>query len=504
MRAPRVVRDFAKDTRGNIAMMSGIGMTVVLIGVASAIDYSMASNNRHETQNMADSLALAAALQMGRDGTENLQSQRMYAEGRKYTGKELGFSLEGLHNGTDVEVEFIYDLDTNEVRTIVTGKAQASFVRFMGVDYIEFTSESVVEFPGKDLQHPASIAMVIDNSNSMWYDEDPSAPWDEDHFKNNARTVPTGLETRPSGTQQRIKSLQKAFTALNDALEDSVGDDPSQRYLRMGLIPFNHNFIGGKSSRMNWGVVPQNKINRMRPSGETDTSKGMAKANNWLKNEHTRYATEIRDDLKRYVIFMTDGHNTRNSTTRVNSPGSGLWRGQVKVERDGRWQTYRECLKYETRRRTGSGGESGPSTGTYRVCVKRSEPKKRWIPPKSYWQWREIRQTTRPTDGRNWKEIKRVDRTRKLCDDFASRGWTVFSVAYALQPGVYQRNLPGRPPQEYWGVSPDEVDEARSLLEYCATSPEHFLSANNAVQLRDAFNEIGISITNDTKMRIKS
>ena len=81
-------------------------------------------------------------------------------------------------------------------------------------------------------------------------------------------------------------------------------------------------------------------------------------------------------------------------------------------------------------------------------------------------------------------------------------GWEIFSVGYALQSGVYRRNIPDRPPNEFWGVSPDEVAQARDLLEYCATSEDHFILAVNAQQLEQAFNDIGDSITNDTGIRV--
>ncbi|MEM7728359.1 MAG: vWA domain-containing protein [Pseudomonadota bacterium] len=519
-----VLRRYETDERGNVAVMAGVAMSALLIGAVATVDFSMASNNQAESQNLADAMALAAAVKIGEQVKTlghtkgKVKPTDMYVEGTVYKAKDLGFDFHGLSDGTDVDITFAYDLDNNEVRTVVRGQSQASFMSRMGIKSLAFSSESTAEIPTTELKHPASIALVIDNSNSMWSDEDPSAPWDQAHYdtqynkfryqqkKNHstsdmlARQAPTGLEKRPTGTQQRIVSLRDALTSLNTTLSNAVADDPDQKYLRMGLIPFNHNFINSKKSNMGWGTIPAAKITGMSPSGETDTSKGMDKARSWLWNEHNKYNSDIRSGLKRYVILMTDGQNTKNRTIQINSPGSGKWRGQIEEVTPGRWHTDRPCIRHETRYRTSGEGGSTP----YQACVERGPGTKRWIPEKSEWKWKTYRQATKPTEGRNWKEVDWVDRTRHRCDEMRKKGWEVFTVGYALTPGIFQRNLPGRPPQEYWATNQSEVDKAKDLLQYCATDKDNFLEAENAEQLKEAFEDIGASIANDSILRIKS
>ncbi len=146
------------------------------------------------------------------------------------------------------------------------------------------------------------------------------------------------------------------------------------------------------------------------------------------------------------------------------------------------------------------GGEGGT---TYKnVCVERGPEEKEWVPESTKWHWRERTQPYMPNEGRSWKEIEYKDRTRWRCDQMKKKGWEIFSVGYALKPGVYRRNIPNRPPNEFWGVSPDEVAQARDLLEYCATSEDNFILAANATELEKAFNDIGDSITSDTGIRV--
>ncbi|MEL6688492.1 MAG: VWA domain-containing protein [Pseudomonadota bacterium] len=518
-----LVKQYAENADGNMAMMGGLCLSLILMGAVATIDYSMATNNGGQSQNVADSLSLAAAIQMGKKIEENRGREgltlptEIYVEGKEYSAKDLGFAFSGLAEDTDAKVTFKYNLEENEVQATVTGYSKANFMGMMGVDKIPFSSVSTAEFPSPQIQFPVSIAMVIDNSNSMWSDEDPSAPWDQAHYdhhynifrndqrKNHdtsddmARQVPTGLEKRPPGTKQRISSLRTALTSLNDTLYDAVLGEVDQRYMRTGLIPFNHNFISSKSSRMNWGTLPASKISGMSPSGETDTSRGMDKAWNWLKNEHNQFDSTMRDDLKRYVILMTDGQNTTNRTVQIDKPGSGVWRGQVQRTRNGYTDNSRPCTQRQTRYR--NIGEAGRVP--YQACVAWGPPRNRWVPPATYWAWTTKRQSARPSDGRNWKEVDWVDRTRHTCDKMHKEGWTVFTIGYALTQGIFQRNLPGRPANEYWATDPTEVAKAKELLEYCATSEEHHITASNAEQLNEAFEEIGREIATDSSIRIK-
>lgn len=505
MRLKRIAKDFIDDRRGNMAMMAAVTMTVVIIGAASAIDYSMATNNRHESQDIADSLALAAALQVQRDGLDNLAGQKNYAPGKVYKAEDLGLKFTGLKEGTDVTIEFVYNLETNEVTTIVKGQTEANFMRMAGVDGINFSSTSTVGLPGFEMHHPASIAMVIDNSGSMWFDDRPAADWDQAHFNaqlqlyqyyysfdlalNLSRQVPTGKEVRPSNAEKRIDGIKEALKSLNVALTEITGGDPDQSYLRTGLSPFSTGYLKKKASEMKWGLVSDSKINGMEADGGTDVSSGLQKAETWLKNEPKNYDADIRDDLKRYVVLMTDGQDTSNSIAYVPKPGSKLWRGEVErghgrqckeaEERSWIFGTYLSCLEYETQ------AEANAAYG-------------------EKWMEQNRRQNSKPSVGRNWKEVEKISRAKRICDDFRDEGYDVYTVAFALQPGVYYTNLPDRNYNHTMGVSPEEVEAAKELLEYCATSPAHFLTADSTDELNEAFKEIGESIADDTAIRIKS
>ena len=84
------------------------------------------------------------------------------------------------------------------------------------------------------------------------------------------------------------------------------------------------------------------------------------------------------------------------------------------------------------------------------------------------------------------------------------KGWEVFTIGYALQPGIYQMNLPsGSGDAKYWGVSPDDIEKATDLLRGSASEPANFILASNADQLEKAFEDIGLSIAQDIQLRLK-
>ena len=505
MKLRQALKDFRADSRGNMAMMAAVTMTVIVIGAASAIDYSMATNNRQESQYIADSLALAAALQVKRDGVEDLDGLKAYQPGKIYKGKDLGLEFSGLKPGTDVTVEFVYNLDTQEVTTIIKGESNASFMRMAGVEGVKFSSQSTVGLPGFEMRHPASIALVIDNSGSMEFDDTPAASWDQAHFDaqysyfrnyynsssawNLATQVPTGKEVRLPGTKQRIDGVKEAIGSLNESLTEITGGDPDQSYLRTGLAPFANGFLNNKASDMAWGLVPQTKIDGMEADGGTDVSSGLQKAENWLNREPQNYDQEVREYLKRYVILMTDGQDTSNSVAYVPKPGSKLWRGEV--ERG----NGRQCKEAEERRWL---------FGTYMACIESETQEEADAAAGETWMEQNRYQSSRPSVGRNWKEVEKVSRAKRICDDLKEEGYDVYTVAFALQPGVYYSNDPDRVTNHTIGISPGEVDAATELLEYCATTPAHFLTADSTDELNEAFKEIGESIADDTEIRIKS
>ena len=110
-----------------------------------------------------------------------------------------------------------------------------------------------------------------------------------------------------------------------------------------------------------------------------------------------------------------------------------------------------------------------------------------------------------PLDGDGpWEEgefdIDSNIKTRAQCDILHDEEVEIFTIAYALAPGDYRTNQ--------WGIDnnkPDGADftlptrvenaaKARGILQYCATTDDHFITANDAGSLSEAFERIGNDI----------
>ena len=224
--------------------------------------------------------------------------------------------------------------------------------------------------------------------------------------------------------------------------------------------------------------------------GATDVSAGIQQVDNWFTREPMNFDAEIRDDLRRYIILMTDGQDTSNSVAYVPKAGSQLWRGEV--ERG----SGKQCKEAEEKK-TWWGAK-------YMGCTEWETQEEADAASGDTWMEQNRRQASKPTVGRNWKEVEKVSRTKRLCDGFKDAGYDVYTVAYALQPGVYYTNLADRDANHTFAVSSEETDAAKELLEYCATTPSHFLTADDTEQLNTAFEKIGETIADDTAIRIKS
>jgi len=109
--------------------------------------------------------------------------------------------------------------------------------------------------------------------------------------------------------------------------------------------------------------------------------------------------------------------------------------------------------------------------------------------------------------------------TRAECDALHAAGVEVFTVGFALTAGQFGvNNWPGRP--DYGNHYPADVDpytgevytdsigvenanKAKGILQYCASRPENFITADDVTSLQTAFDRIGNTIIKEI-VRISS
>ncbi|WP_409433421.1 pilus assembly protein TadG-related protein [Litorimonas sp. RW-G-Af-16] len=441
-------RRFIDDEKGNMGLTFALTATVMIGLMGAAMDYSTLSNAHKRSQNIADSIALNAAIFVKNHGRAPENNEEGYMDGQKYSAADLGYDFKGwVAGGADnVDVKVIYDDNKKEAIVKVSGKTVPTFMQVMGKERLDFSTESVVSYMQVDEKFPASIALVLDTSGSM--------QWDDKFAETDGSS--------PDDAAPRIDGLKTSVKNFNRDLKRRLGQQNNQihRTIRMGMLPYSSEIITSGQVNMKWGFIGNNKVNALTPSGSTNSNPPMAMAKTWLDGEeakHRREATRNNEDYKeplKFVIFMTDGQNTVGDFEFIPDQESN------------RFYAYKSLF--------------GKST--------------RW------WY-----SGSSPYDGdfqEGWLRRDTDRLTIDTCNDMNEEGIEVFTIGYALQVGLYNAN------NEYDEYDTEPVTHemnaaAHALLAACATEAENFIEANDGEELVAAFDRIQNAIVEEL-IRIKS
>lgn len=441
---------FKKDTHGNFALIWGFGLTATLISVGAAVDLATAARVTTTAQAAADQVALSAAVFYSQYERLPENSSEGFLDGQVYRGDDAGYSFpSSVHGGNRrVKIRADYNEETGEVVVNVSGRVRTAFMGMLGSSYktLKFSSEATANFRETEIKNPASITLVLDNSGSMSWDDEPAqctSSW-------------ASSCSSPRGAEPRIDGLKDSTKNFMDLLDSYVGPQAvtGKRVLRTGMIPFDDSIINNRQVSMKWGTINDGQIRAMSPSGATNSSPPIARAWEWLQDEIAVHEAETnQDNPLRYMIFMTDGQNSGNRQWFAKA-GTQLWLG----EKCDRWN---RCVY-----------------GLY------SNP-------------------TRPgviQGYSNWEEgeyISSADRESKnSCAAMKAQGVRVFTIGFALEPGTYMTNY-GRNDAQTANIRTDTTTAAYAMLSDCASSAKDFVASANVSSLNAAFEVIGETIIQD-------
>jgi len=462
-----VLTKLKRDESGTMALSWAVSLAVMLGVIGAAVDFSLLSSAKAKSQTIADTTALSAAIYVKTHGRppsadDNSSTHDGLTEG-DHTATSLGYGFKNfVIDGSDgVNVNIHYDDAAKEVTTTVTGETLPFLVQLLGVTDLPFQAQTVVSYLEIEEAFPASIALVLDNSGSM--------AWD-DRF-----ALSSGLS--PAGARPRITGLEEAVDEFMSDLDSRLGPQnnaATYSVLRTGMLPYNDAIIpaatttnprGGQVA-MDWGRIEMGDITAMEAEGATNSSPPMTEAWTWLQNEvgvdSAHYAEAQahgktpRDPL-RFVIFMTDGQNTTGNLLFIEDDSTN------------RFYAFKSLF-----------GRSP-----------------RW------WVSR-----NRPFDS-DFKEgrlqLASDQETLDACTEMhnETNPVKIFSIGYALQPGLYNANNPSDD-TDVQEVTVGMQATAHALLTGCATDQETmFIEADDIDQLKAAFDEIQNAIVEEL-IRIKS
>lgn len=158
MRIAGAAKAFLNDRRGNIAMMFGLMVFVILGGAGIAIDMQRSNAVRAEVIEATDAAVLAAA---------RYKSSRPNADDDELSTIARRVFDNGISNGNQIDVsnfQIVSDNSSDTLTADVDGTLNALFMGMLGIKSVDIGTSSQVKF-GK--QPVLEIAMALDVTGSM-------------------------------------------------------------------------------------------------------------------------------------------------------------------------------------------------------------------------------------------------------------------------------------------------------------------------------------------------
>lgn len=147
------MKSFWRNEDGNVALIFGLAVIPIVLGVGVAVDYSRASSTQQHLQEIVDAAALAGA----RDTSTNLSQIERVA--RAYFDAHVPPKALSEVTGFDVSL-------TNQgaVRVVARGTVPTTFTAVAGIETLPVSVSSEVV---RGVEGSIEVAMVLDNTGSM-------------------------------------------------------------------------------------------------------------------------------------------------------------------------------------------------------------------------------------------------------------------------------------------------------------------------------------------------
>ncbi len=241
--AAHIFSQYSKDKSGSFTVFWALTLSTILMLVGAAYDMNAATTAKAKAQNLADTIALTAAINIkANDGLPQSDAEG-YVHDKTYNLAELGLNIDPYvkTNATLARenwAKVTYNEDEGQLTVVITGNAKTPFMSIFGVNELPFTSSATVDYAVDDINNSLSLTLVLDISGSMYY-------YDE------------------TGTK-RIDAMQVAAIKLMQDLETLVaGQEDNGRILRTGMLPYWSYIWWPDVVNMKWGRISDDQINAL-------------------------------------------------------------------------------------------------------------------------------------------------------------------------------------------------------------------------------------------------
>jgi Flp pilus assembly protein TadG len=181
---------FARDARGNVALLFGLTLIPLLIGVGVAVDYGRALIVHERMQEAADAAGLAIGSWVG------LSQEEMQTKAQQYFDANYPATTLGTVGALSVSV------DGSDIKVNVSGQVPTTFMQLANINTVDVGASATIAVGMGTVE----VALALDNSGSM--------------------------------AGSKISSLKTAASDLVDTLFASAQNSPKADPIKIAVVPF--------------------------------------------------------------------------------------------------------------------------------------------------------------------------------------------------------------------------------------------------------------------------
>lgn len=329
-----LIRRFAADRSGNVAMMFGLAVVPALLFAGAAIDYARGITEKERVQQALDATALAMAREPRTVTLPELQTRA-----NAYFAASFS-SVGGVENPTVTLAQ-----NGPVLRLEATSRLPTAVMALAGYDYIPVRAVSEARNERKKLE----IALVLDNTGSMGQlGKMPAlkAAVNDLITKLQAKVVesddvkmsivPFNTEVRVSPTNFNAGWLRWDVTLENNAFGffgrqpptqagwqgcisdrdqpyDASSEAPTDHFRRYVASKCHYSGLAEMMSLTTNLEAVRARANSMNPTGNTNVTIGLSTGLATLRSDSPFGATSSNaSNVQKFLILLTDGDNTMN------------------------------------------------------------------------------------------------------------------------------------------------------------------------------------------------
>jgi len=207
-----VLRKFLRNARGNVSILVAATLPVLVAVAGGVLDYTVAISGKAKLQSMVDSATLYATKLLKED--PDISEDEITTKAEQYL--QSLYNANGASGFVLASVNVEKASDGNAVTVSATGRYTTSFLKLISIDHMDFPVRSAATFN----YPPLEVALVLDNTGSMNFDEDGN--WCYSY----------------SDSCNRMGKLKEAARNFITQLEANSDGDPDS--VKVGIVPYSH------------------------------------------------------------------------------------------------------------------------------------------------------------------------------------------------------------------------------------------------------------------------